>query len=306
MKISVVMTTYNGEKYVEEQLESIRKQTRAANEVLIFDDCSLDETVEVVKKYIDNNSLSGWKISKNITNKGWKKNFFDGIKKATGDYIFLCDQDDIWILDKIEKMIDIIEKNDNISVLASDFYIKLEGEKRSNYQSVKKQMKETEEVEIIPFNKKWYYVTRPGSTYCFRKNFFYEIEKEWDINIAHDCNLWYFAVAQGKMALYHHRTMIFRRHGDNASSENLNTVYKRYQTAKMAKYINIFFENRVSDDKKKVTQEIINFCELRMKFLNDGRICDWIQLILLKRDYYLTFKGCMADLICKIREDWGK
>lgn len=160
MKISVVMTTYNGEKYIEEQLDSIQRQTRLPDEVLIFDDCSSDNTVEVVQKYIKKNLTVGWKIERNIKNKGWKKNFYDGIKEATGDYVFLSDQDDIWIPDKIEMMVEVLEKNKDISVLASDFSIQLEGEKRSNYQSVKKQMKETKEVDRIAFDKKWYsYIT---------------------------------------------------------------------------------------------------------------------------------------------------
>lgn len=302
MKISVVMTTYNGEKYVEEQLDSIRKQTRKPDEVIIFDDCSSDNTVEVVREYIEGNSLIEWKIERNNTNKGWKRNFFDGIKEATGDYIFLCDQDDIWVLDKIEKMTEVLEENKDISVLASDFSIRLEGEKRSNYQSVEKQMKETDEVKRIPFDKKWYYVTRPGSTYCFRKTFFEEIENEWNINAAHDCNLWYFATAQGKMAIYHHITMKFRRHGDNASTEHLNTVFKRYEIAKMAKDVNAYFEGKVSGDKKEVVQEIIAFCEARMKFLTGGKLSEWIKLFLLYRSYYLTVKGCVADLACMMKE----
>lgn len=302
MKISVVMTTYNGEKYVEEQLDSIKKQTRSPDEVTIFDDCSSDNTVGVVREYIEGNSLIGWKIERNNTNKGWKRNFFDGIKETAGDYIFLCDQDDIWVPDKIEKMIGVLEENKDISVLASDFSIQLEGEKRSNYQSVEKQMKETDEVERIPFDKKWYYVTRPGSTYCFRKNFFEELENEWNINAAHDCNLWYFATAQGKMAIYHHITMKFRRHGDNASTEHLNTVSKRYETAKMAKDVNAYFEGKVSGDKKKMIQKIIRFCDLRMQFFEYGRINDWTRLALLNWNYYLTLKGCMADLFCMIKE----
>lgn len=164
------------------------------------------------------------------------------------------------------------------------------------------QHKETDEVKRIPFDKKWYYVTRPGSTYCFRKTFFEEIENEWNINAAHDCNLWYFATAQGKMAIYHHITMKFRRHGDNASTEHLNTVFKRYETAKMAKDVNAYFEGKVSGDKKEVVQEIIAFCEARMKFLTGGKLSEWIKLFLLYRSYYLTVKGCVADLACMMKE----
>lgn len=299
MKISVVMTTYNGEKYVQEQLDSIHVQTRKVDEVLIFDDQSSDKTVQLLQSYIDNNELNGWKVIVNAANKGWKKNFFEGIQETTGDIIFLCDQDDIWVPDKIEKMVQILEQNEMISVLASDYSIKLEGEKRSNYQSTAKHMKYTGKVEMIPFDQKWYYVTRPGSTYCFRKTFFNEIKNRWNVNLAHDCNLWYFASARGEMALYHYATMIFRRHGDNASTERLNTVAKRYQTAEMAKDINAFFLGEVSSEKVIVLKDIIAFCDLRMKYLNNRRILDWCKLFFKYRGYYFTTKGCVADLICK-------
>ena len=270
MKISVVMTTYNGEKYVEEQLDSICMQTRKADEVLIFDDQSSDQTVQLIQSYIDYNELNDWKVIVNASNKGWKKNFFEGIQEASGDIIFLCDQDDVWVYDKIEKMVQVLEENKKISVLASDYSIKLEGEKRSNYQSVAKKMEITGKVEMIPFDHKWYYVTRPGSTYCFRKAFFEEIKKDWNVELAHDCNLWYFASA-----------------------------VKRYQTAEMAKGVNAFFVDKVSSEKVVVLKDIINFCELRMKYLNNRKILDWCRLFLNYRGFYLTTKGCMADLICK-------
>lgn len=299
MRISVVMTTYNGEKYVEEQLDSIRVQTRKADEVLIFDDQSSDKTVKIIQNYIDDNKLNNWKITVNVVNKGWRKNFFDGIQETSGDVIFLCDQDDIWVPDKIEKMVQVLEQNEKISVLASDYSIKLEGEKRSNYQSAAKRMKITGKVEMIPFDQKWYYVTRPGSTYCFRKAFFEEIKKDWNINLAHDCNLWYFASAKDQMAIYHYATMTFRRHGDNASTEHLNTIAKRYQTAEMAKDVNTFFLNRISSDKAVVLNDIISFCDLRMKYLSNRKMIDWCKLFLNYREYYLTSKGCIADLICR-------
>ena len=74
-KISVVMTTYNGKKYLLEQLESLRNQTLKIDEVIIMDDWSKDETPELIRKYIIDNNLSGWKLIENQTNQGWKKNF---------------------------------------------------------------------------------------------------------------------------------------------------------------------------------------------------------------------------------------
>lgn len=94
MKISVVMTSYNGEPYIVQQLESLKEQTRKPDEVLILDDCSKDSTIAILKEYIRDNALENWKVVENNHNVGWRKNFFDGISIAQGELIFTCDQDD--------------------------------------------------------------------------------------------------------------------------------------------------------------------------------------------------------------------
>ena len=102
--ISLVMTTYNGLKYISEQLDSIRTQTLLPDEVLIYDDRSTDGTYEYVQEYIDRYNLHTWKVYRNKENKGYSLNFSNAIDAAKGELIFLCDQDDIWHSDKIEKM----------------------------------------------------------------------------------------------------------------------------------------------------------------------------------------------------------
>lgn len=120
MKVSVVMAVYNGEKYLLEQLDSIKNQTRTPDEVLIGDDGSTDSSVALIKDYIKNNNLS-WQISVNSERKGFGRNFFSLMNRCTGDAIFPSDQDDVWRLDKIEKMVEILEKNDNIALLISTY-----------------------------------------------------------------------------------------------------------------------------------------------------------------------------------------
>ena len=71
MKTSVVLSAYNGEKYIFEQLESIRTQTVPVNEVLIFDDCSSDETSKICSNFIKIHGLSNWKFVINTSNKGF-------------------------------------------------------------------------------------------------------------------------------------------------------------------------------------------------------------------------------------------
>lgn len=99
MKISVCIATYNGEKYIKEQLDSIIPQLESDDEIIISDDSSTDRTVEIVKSLNDKRIA----ILENCTFKNPVYNFENAIKHASGDYIFLADQDDIWKKDKVSK-----------------------------------------------------------------------------------------------------------------------------------------------------------------------------------------------------------
>jgi len=98
-KISICITTYNGEKYLKDQLDSLVKQSIKPYEVILQDDCSIDKTVEIAKTYKDKLNLN---IIINEANLGFKKNFELVLSKATGDLIAPCDQDDIWLENKLE------------------------------------------------------------------------------------------------------------------------------------------------------------------------------------------------------------
>ena len=103
MRISVVVTTYNGKMHLEKQLLSLLQQERAPDEVLIFDDGSTDGTIELVQSFIRKNCLESWQFYVNAKRKGWKQNFMEGLRKAAGDILFPCDQDDIWYRRSLQK-----------------------------------------------------------------------------------------------------------------------------------------------------------------------------------------------------------
>lgn len=107
MKISVCMTTYNGEQYIKEQLESILMQLDNDDEVIISDDGSTDNTLNIIETIADNRV----KIFKNQTFKSPIFNFENAIKQSYGDIIVLSDQDDIWGLGKIEYIKKSVPKN---------------------------------------------------------------------------------------------------------------------------------------------------------------------------------------------------
>jgi glycosyltransferase involved in cell wall biosynthesis len=100
MKVSVCMATYNGEKYIEDQIDSIICQLSLEDELIISDDSSTDNTISIIKKYND----SRIKLIENQLFKNPIYNFENALTHATGDFIFLSDQDDIWDKDKIAIM----------------------------------------------------------------------------------------------------------------------------------------------------------------------------------------------------------
>lgn len=97
-RISVCIATYNGEKYIEEQLISILNQLGDCDEVIISDDNSTDRTIDIVKQFKDKRL----KIYFNNNGNGYTSNFENALNKANGYYIFLADQDDIWIENKVQ------------------------------------------------------------------------------------------------------------------------------------------------------------------------------------------------------------
>lgn len=112
--IGVVLCTYNGEKYLQQQLESILAQTRLPEEILILDDCSTDRTVEIINSIACNNPQI--RLIKNSSNLGFIKNFEQGIALCEKDFIALCDQDDIWLPEKMERLASELETHPDAGI----------------------------------------------------------------------------------------------------------------------------------------------------------------------------------------------
>ena len=129
-RCSIAMATYNGEKYIKEQIDSILKNMNELDELVISDDGSSDDTIEIIKSYDDKRIklINGPK-------KGVKQNFANAIKNCNGKYIFLTDQDDIWEKNKIEIVLNTFESyncslvihdcivvNNNMEIMEQSFY----------------------------------------------------------------------------------------------------------------------------------------------------------------------------------------
>jgi glycosyltransferase involved in cell wall biosynthesis len=124
IKISVAMSTYNGEKFLGQQLQSIVDQTLLPTQIVICDDCSKDSTKSIIRDFAASAPFEV-KLIENAVNIGSTKrgitgNFETSVKQCSGDYIALCDQDDSWVPEKLASLIGLMEKNKELGGAFSD------------------------------------------------------------------------------------------------------------------------------------------------------------------------------------------
>lgn len=107
IRCSVVMAAYNGERYIEEQIDSILKNFNENDELIISDDGSSDKTREIIKNYVGKDKRISFLEG---PHKGVISNFENALKQAKGEILFLCDQDDIWSDNKIDKVLSVMDE----------------------------------------------------------------------------------------------------------------------------------------------------------------------------------------------------
>ena len=130
--VSVALATYNGERYLKEQLDSIYNQTYKNIEVIVSDDKSTDSTTNILEHYKQKFRLV---YSVNEKNIGLLKNFENAVSKCTGNHILLSDQDDIWMPNKIDTLVKNIG---DFSLIYSDGYI-INDKKKLNLNKISQQ-----------------------------------------------------------------------------------------------------------------------------------------------------------------------
>lgn len=213
MKISVCMATYNGEKYIFEQINSILSQLNSNDELIISDDNSTDNTINVIKYFQDNRI----KLFINQKRIGVISNFENALIKASGDYIFLSDQDDVWLPNKINIMIDYLQTYD--LVIANVILV------NSSLSIIKKKFWENQKVIGCFFNN-LYKNPYLGCSMAFRNEILkYTLPFPKNIPM-HD--IWIGLCTQifSKKCFYINQPlMYYRRHGNNLSPTGENSSF---------------------------------------------------------------------------------
>lgn len=209
-KVAVIMSTYNGERFIKEQLDSILNQTYKNIEIVIRDDGSTDDTVRIIKAYQQK--------YKNIVlhegeNKGFIRSFFELLKLADADYYSYADQDDIWLEDKIKLAVDSLEMLDpnvpNMAFGNSDYYDEDmnfigHSEKNKQFSFLKALFACVSQGMTMTVNKK----TRDMIIECMPKSCFF-----------HDWWTYLLCIGMGSVVYNNETTVKYRRRKENATSE---------------------------------------------------------------------------------------
>lgn len=125
--VSVALCTYNGEEYLEEQLDSLFAQTYPIDEIIVCDDCSTDSTLQILQKYTEKHP-NIIQIVQNKKHLGTTKNYEKAINLCTKDLVFICDQDDIWLKDKVAKIVRVFEQNPEKKAVFHNLFLYKNGE----------------------------------------------------------------------------------------------------------------------------------------------------------------------------------
>lgn len=224
MKTSVLVSTYNGEAFIEEQLASLLGQTVQPDEVLILDDCSADNTYAKAEAFLEQNHLSGWRLSLNKHNKGFRANFRALAEMATGDLIFFCDQDDVWGKCKIETCVAFMVDHLDVNLLCTDYICSSSRPEANSLSALA--LRDGWNVERIHPHKGKPYIWL-GCAMAVRGTFVREILPYWADDWAHDECVWCMAEASDSSAILHEAHLWHRIHDGNATGKKVHEKPRR-------------------------------------------------------------------------------
>ena len=199
------MATYNGGLYIKEQIESILSQLSSDDELIISDDGSKDNTIEVIKGIEDKRI----RLYINNGTHGYVHNFGNALDKAKGDYIFLSDQDDIWLPEKVERCCSLLKEH----ILVN----------HNSYLTDKDGIKTGKDFYSIVKPKAGFWQTLWQNRYCganmaFRKELLSYALPFPQNTPAHDIWLALIAEKHGKTVFDETCLIKYRRHNNNTSS----------------------------------------------------------------------------------------
>ncbi len=250
------MASYNGSLFIEEQIRSIIKQTYTDWRLLIHDDGSSDSTIEIIKKFelLDKRITL---VSDGIIGLGTAYNFLHLLKYSTSEYTIFCDQDDIWLDNKLDVMITAIqEKNNDIpQAVYSNAYVYQEND--SSIKGFSTLAKPTSLTDLLFLN-----AGIQGCAILFNKKLKDICSNPPDNVCMHDHLLTLSAITFGEFTYIDKRLMLYRRHANTVTGDTSYNLRKKILS---------FFNNEKTVLDKKHFNAVISFYN---KYTNQISIVD--------------------------------
>lgn len=207
--IAIILSTYNGEKYLPELLDSLLRQTYCDFKIHIRDDNSKDGTKEIIvsykKKYPEKFVLLDWESSQNL---GYAKSFLRLLEMVEADFYFFCDQDDIWYKEKIGTILNELAQQSEIPLL---FHSDVEYLNRSGSSKTYFQLANLKKLK----NKFIFRGIVQGCSMAFNRKAREKILEFKSVSTGHDLLAYFIAKAYGEVKTIDKPLLLYRLHQDN-------------------------------------------------------------------------------------------
>lgn len=284
-RISVAMTTYNGAAYLLPQLQSLLRQTRLPDEVIICDDKSQDDSVQIVKDFIEENALKHWVVVENDKNLGYIENFRKAMSLTTGDIVFLCDQDDVWHHEKVATMVAAMESNTMIAAMACGYRcIDQTGNpldvRAKKFYTVPAWSRGDSSISKVRYGRILYHNIAQGCATAYRR---WLVDRYCAVNgcnhVPHDWALNMMAYEAGELYFIDEELLFYRLHGRNALGlgKRARTVAQR--VSRIESYAEELSDMLLLPLSASVKQDIKRITELtymRVRFLREKKFSVWL------------------------------
>lgn len=294
--VSIAMATYNGQKFIKEQIDSILAQTITDFELIISDDNSTDTTVSIIKEYKDKRI----KLFENHENIGFVKNFERALQYCKGDYIAFSDQDDIWEPFHLEVLLNNLNKKDLVCSNAEliDEYGKKANVSMSDVLHLKKLPKDENLIYSL-LNKNFV----QGSTILFKKDLLVKAFPIPEGVKFHDHWLALFAANHGGINYTKQSTLLYRQHSAAITRDKAYTLkqkihYYKEHKQKIKETYNYYYHQSVlflEKEKENFSQKDIEQLKKEQLFLlyrGEKRLKNLIPAIIY---YYMNYNKLYYD-----------
>lgn len=219
-KVDILLATYNGEKYVAEQIESILNQTYKNFNLIISDDCSKDSTPDILKKYAEKDKRIILHLQ--LQNLGVVKNIEFLLKQVNSELYMLSDQDDVWLKEKVEKSVETLKRK-NADLVFGDLEV-VDQDLNTIYPSFGDFMLLNKKINkyINSYKVNYLYNCVTGCTIISKKEFIKKILPlpTYSKFVLHDYWIGLMIGIYGKLAYMPEKYIKYRQHGDNQVGTN--------------------------------------------------------------------------------------